>query len=107
MTLQKDSFYFTDSEGKQRFECVFCGDTPIAGHPTEREYDPARCVHPELKKLTGQGIICSRCFNWDTDKFKRHDSPTNREPLKHKSGKFLGINGWLHEQNESMERFFG
>ncbi len=105
MTLVKEAFYYFDKEGRRCFDCVFCGKKTQTVD-TEREYLPAACAHPELKKLGITGLMCSRCYNWDTDKFKRHDSPTNREPLRHKSGRFLGLNGWLDEQNESMERFF-
>src|SRR5215203_2050701 len=108
MVDDKEKFYFKmSSDGLKHFECVFCGDKPVAGHSTEREYDPVRCIHPELKKLAGQGIVCSRCYNWDTDKFKRYDSPTNRLTLRHKSGRELGLKGWLDEQNNTIDSFLG
>ena len=93
------------SDGLKHFECVFCGDKPLAAHSTEHEYWPHACVHPEIKKLTGQGILCSNCFNWDTDKFKRYDSPTNLLSLKHKSGRLLGKDGWLDEQTDTLDSF--
>ena len=102
----KENFYFkSEEDGLWHFRCVFCNDTPVAGHSSEYEYWPDVCVHPEIKKLAGQGILCSNCFNWDFDMFKRRDSPVNRTPLRHKSGQLLTKGGWLHKQNNTMDSF--
>jgi hypothetical protein len=106
MTSQKENFYFIDQDGKKYFTCVFCGDKCLASHSTEREYYPALCWHAELRSLEDKGLLCSNCYNWDFDLFRRSDSPRKRDPLKHRSGRLLGMKGWLDESNQSLESFF-
>lgn len=106
MTTQKPNFHFVEN-GQSYFLCVFCGDKCESKHPTERQYLPEQCIHPEINILRDTGLLCSNCYNWDFDLFKRHDSPSiRRDPLKHKSGRLLTKNGWLDEKNKTMEQFF-